>query len=110
MVSGGTGDTRAAKLAPSPRKGWRDMSAPSAILKVLVLRLGLSHQTTICPVSVYKLKQAYSLISRRPDILRFDIKRQDLGPRQPADSGKVVAANAGCGWLKQRNEFDTATT
>jgi hypothetical protein len=118
------------------------MSAPSAILKVLVLRLGLSHQTTICPVSVYKLKQAYRLtglqayrltglqayrltglqayrltglqayrlISRRADILRFDIKRQDLGPRQPADSGKVVAANAGCGWLKQRNEFDTATT
>jgi hypothetical protein len=41
---------------------------------------------------------------------RGDIKRQDLGPRQPADSGKVVAANAGCGWLKQRNEFDTATT
>jgi hypothetical protein len=61
VVSGGIGDTRAAKLAPSPRKGWRDMSAPSAILKVLVLRLGLSHQTTICPVSVYKLKQAYRL-------------------------------------------------
>lgn len=41
---------------------------------------------------------------------RGDIKRQDFGPHQPADSGKVVAANAGCGWLKQRNEFDTATT
>ena len=54
--------------------------------------------------------QAYRLIARRGDILRTDIKRQDLGPRQPADSGKVVAANAGCGWLKQRNEFDTATT
>ena len=26
-----------------------------------------------------------------------DIKRQDLGPRQPAKPGKVVAANAGCG-------------
>ena len=86
------------------------MSAPSAILKVLVLRLGLSHQTTICPVSVYKLNQAYRLFSRRPDILRFDIKRQDFGPRQPADSGKVVAVNAGCGWLKQRNGIDTATT
>jgi len=32
-----------------------------------------------------------------------DIKSQDLGPRQPAKPGKVVAAKAGCGWIKQPN-------
>ena len=32
-----------------------------------------------------------------------DIKSQDFGPHQPAEPGKVVAANAGCGWIKQSN-------
>ena len=36
-------------------------------------------------------------------MLRSDIKSQDLGPHQPAEPGKVVAAKAGCGWIKQPN-------
>ena len=40
-------------------------------------------------------------------ILPPDIKRKDLGPRQPAEPGKVVTAHAGCGWIKQLNGSDS---
>lgn len=45
------------------------------------------HQTASCLID-FLIEKIYLFMS---------IKSQDFGPRQPADSGKVVAAKAGCG-------------
>ena len=66
----------------------------------------LSPQVTNSQVSLTRRTGVQALRARRW-YTSSNIKSQDLGPRQPAKPGKVVAAHAGCGWIKQQNGSDS---